>query len=50
MFFVGILLFSSSLHVTGTQEIGWVSLVAMPEGLAFILGWLLLAVAALKQL
>jgi uncharacterized membrane protein YgdD (TMEM256/DUF423 family) len=44
----GILLFSGSLYALALTGIGWLGAVTPLGGVAFVLGWLALAIAALK--
>lgn len=48
-FTTGILIFSGSLYVLSTSGIKWLGAITPIGGLCFIAGWLLLAVAVLKN-
>ncbi len=48
-FIVGILLFSGSLYLLALSGIRWLGVITPIGGVAFILGWGALIVAALKQ-
>ncbi|WP_373495699.1 DUF423 domain-containing protein [Aquiflexum sp.] len=46
MFFVGILIFSGSLYVLSLSGVSWLGAITPIGGLAFILGWLFVALSA----
>ncbi len=46
-FLVGIVLFSGSLYLLATTGLRWLGMVTPLGGLAFVLGWFLLTLAAL---
>ncbi len=48
LFLVGIVLFSGSLYVMTLSGARWLGAITPLGGLSFILGWVLLAVSALK--
>ncbi len=48
-FLLGITLFSGSLYFLALMDLGWLGILTPLGGLAFLAGWLLLAVAALKM-
>ena len=45
----GILLFSGSLYVLALTGTGWLGMITPLGGVAFLLGWLFLAMAVLKR-
>ncbi|MFQ5658918.1 MAG: DUF423 domain-containing protein [Gammaproteobacteria bacterium] len=47
--FTGIILFSGSLYLLALTQIRWLGMITPLGGLAFIISWLLLAVAVLKS-
>lgn len=47
--FIGIILFSGSLYLLSTSGLRWLGAITPIGGLAFILGWILLAFAAFKK-
>ena len=49
LFAVGILLFSGSLYTLVLTDTRWLGAITPVGGTAFLLGWLLLAVATLKK-
>ena len=49
LFVAGIVVFSGSLYVLSVTGIRWLGAITPIGGVAFILGWVLLAVAALKS-
>ena len=49
-FLAGILLFSGSLYLLTLTQIGWFGPITPIGGLSFMVGWLLLAVGAVKAL
>ncbi|OPA80815.1 hypothetical protein BVG16_00200 [Paenibacillus selenitireducens] len=49
MLFAGIICFSGSLYVLSVTGITWLGIITPIGGVAFIIGWLLLAVAALRN-
>ncbi len=50
MLFAGIILFSGSLYVLALTQIGVLGAITPFGGVAFIVGWLMLAIAAAKHL
>lgn len=48
LFLAGIVLFSGSLYILSLTDKGWVGAITPLGGLAFLAGWLMLGVAALK--
>jgi uncharacterized membrane protein YgdD (TMEM256/DUF423 family) len=48
LFVLGIILFSGSLYLLSVAGIAWLGAITPLGGLAFLLGWALLVVAALK--
>lgn len=49
LFFIGIILFSGSLYVLSITGMKWIGIITPFGGVAFIAGWLLLAVAAYRN-
>jgi uncharacterized membrane protein YgdD (TMEM256/DUF423 family) len=56
LFIIGILLFSGSLYVLSTRELsglmgvgGWLGPLTPLGGLAFVAGWILLLITALRR-
>jgi uncharacterized membrane protein YgdD (TMEM256/DUF423 family) len=49
LFLIGILLFSGSLYVLSISGIRWLGAITPLGGLAFLIGWALLFLAALKM-
>ncbi len=47
-FLLGITLFSGSLYFLALLDLGWLGILTPLGGLAFLAGWLVLAIAALK--
>jgi len=47
--FIGIIIFSGSLYLLSTSGLRWLGAITPIGGLAFILGWILLALAAFKK-
>lgn len=50
MFLIGIIIFSGSLYIYSTTSIKMFAMITPIGGVAFLIGWVLLAVAAFKQL
>lgn len=50
MFFIGIIIFSGSLYLYSVTSIKTFAMITPIGGVAFLIGWVLLAVAALKHL
>lgn len=48
LFFAGVILFSGSLYALATSGVGWLGAITPLGGLAFIAGWICLAVAGLR--
>lgn len=48
-FFVGILFFSGSLYILSVTGIKWLGAITPIGGVAFLIGWLMLALAVWKQ-
>ncbi len=48
-FFLGILLFSGSLYVLALTQVRWLGAITPVGGVAFLVGWLLLARAASSE-
>jgi uncharacterized membrane protein YgdD (TMEM256/DUF423 family) len=48
-FMVGIVLFSGSLYVLSISGIKWLGAITPLGGLAFLIGWLLIVIAALRS-
>ena len=48
-FLAGVVLFSGSLYLLGTTGVRWLGAVTPFGGLAFIAGWVLLAIAVLRS-
>jgi len=48
LFLAGIILFSGSLYVLSITGERWLGMITPVGGVAFLLGWVLLAIAALK--
>ncbi len=46
--FIGIILFSGSLYLLALSHVRWLGMITPVGGLAFIISWLLLAIAALN--
>ena len=49
-FMIGIILFSGSLYLLSMTGIRWIGVVTPIGGVAFIIGWLCLAMATVKNL
>ncbi|MEC2075966.1 DUF423 domain-containing protein [Metabacillus fastidiosus] len=49
LFFIGILLFSGSLYILSVTQIGVLGAITPLGGVAFLAGWTLLAIAAIKH-
>ncbi len=49
-FIIGIILFSGSLYLLSVAGIRWIGVVTPIGGVAFIIGWLCLAITAVKNL
>ncbi|MED4534818.1 DUF423 domain-containing protein [Metabacillus fastidiosus] len=50
LFFIGILLFSGSLYILSVTQIGVLGAITPLGGVAFLAGWALIAIAAIKHL
>lgn len=50
MFLIGIIIFSGSLYIYSITSIKMFAMITPIGGVAFLIGWVLLAVAAFKQL
>jgi len=50
MFFIGIILFSGSLYIYSITSIKTFAMITPLGGVAFLIGWVLLAVAVLRNL
>ncbi len=48
LFLVGIILFSGSLYLLSAMGLGWLGAITPIGGMAFLAGWILLGVAALR--
>ena len=50
LFLLGIILFSGSLYILAITGIGWLGAITPLGGVAFMLGWLFLAIFAVTEL